>query len=219
MKLVVGLGNPGRKYQGTRHNVGFQVLREIARRREVGRLKSRFGGEIAEASIDGESTVLLWPLTFMNLSGQCVQMAVDYYGLSLGDLLVICDDFNLPLARLRFRPGGSAGGHNGLNDIIRRLGSQFNRLRIGIGVPPPQWDVADFVTGRFDPMDQPVIDTAVIAAADAAEYWISAGIQSAMNRYNGEPQEDKSARLSGKQPADDDGQAHGPQSKPKIDND
>jgi PTH1 family peptidyl-tRNA hydrolase len=190
MKLLVGLGNPGRKYDGTRHNVGFWVLAEIARRHERSRPKARFDGEITETRIHNETTVLLTPLTYMNRSGRSVQMAVDFYKLSLSDLLVLCDDFNLPLARLRLRPGGSAGGHNGISDVIERLGNnQFSRLRIGVGLPPPESDSADYVLGRFEESDRTAIDRAVVRAADAAELWIAEGIQSAMNRFNSDPEE------------------------------
>ena len=144
MKMVVGLGNPGQKYNGTRHNVGFDVIAELARRFDVGRPKSKFNGEIAETRIQDEKTILICPLTFMNLSGQTVRAAVDFYKLELADLLVICDDFNLALGRIRLKARGSAGGQNGLDDIIQRLGSKdFSRLRLGIGQPPPNWEVSN----------------------------------------------------------------------------
>ena len=134
MKLIVGLGNPGAKYRGTRHNVGFDVLSVLARRYDVGRPKGKFNAEVAETRIGNEKAVLVSPLTFMNLSGQSVRAAIDFYKCDAGDLLVICDDLNLELARLRIRKNGSAGGQNGLKDIINRLGHQdFCRLRIGIG--------------------------------------------------------------------------------------
>ena len=148
MKMIVGLGNPGQKYVGSRHNVGFDVIAELANRYEVGRPKAKFNGEFAETIIKQEKVVLVCPLTFMNLSGQCVRAAVDFFKLDLDDLLIICDDFNLALGRIRIRPSGSAGGQNGLDDIVNRLGSrQIARLRLGIGNPPPEWEVANYVLG------------------------------------------------------------------------
>ena len=190
--MIVGLGNPGRKYKGTRHNVGFDVLACLAERYDIGRPKAKFNAEVAETSIKNQKTILLSPLTFMNLSGQSVRAAVDFYKLPLTDLLVICDDINLDVARLRIRPSGSAGGQNGLKDIINRLGSQtFGRLRIGVGRPPPNWDVADFVLGKFFDEDQAAVDQTVVRAANAAEIWVESGIQSAMNQFNADPNKAK----------------------------
>ena len=195
MKLVVGLGNPGQKYEGTRHNVGFEVLAELARRYDVGRPKSKFDAEVAEASIKNEKTVLVSPLTFMNLSGKSVRAAYDFYKLSLDDILVICDDISLPVSRLRLRPGGSSGGQNGLNDIIQRLGSrEFCRLRLGVGRVPSGWDASDFVLGRFNKDDRVEIDVSVMLAADAVETWIESGIQKAMNRFNADPKAAEKAK-------------------------
>ena len=188
MKMVVGLGNPGQKYNGTRHNVGFDVIAELARRYDVGRPKSKFNGDFAETIIQNEKTVLVCPLTFMNLSGQCIRAAVDFYKLELDDLLIICDDFNLALGRIRLRPSGSAGGQNGLSDAIQRLGSQkFGRLRLGIGQPPPQLEVSNYVLGKFSPEDREQIDKAIVRSADATEAWVSGGMQLAMNRFNADP--------------------------------
>lgn len=188
MKLIVGLGNPGRKYNGTRHNVGFDVLACLAQRYDVGRPKAKFNGEVAETVIKNQKTILLSPLTYMNLSGQSVRAAVDFYKLPLTDLLVICDDINLDVARLRFRPSGSAGGQNGLKDIIQRLGSQsFARLRVGVGRPPPHWEAADFVLGKFSSDELPDIESGITRAASAAETWVEQGIQPAMNQFNADP--------------------------------
>ena len=192
MKMVVGLGNPGQKYVGTRHNVGFEVIAELARRYDVGRPKSKFNGEFAETIIQNNKTILVCPLTFMNLSGQTVRAAVDFYKLELADLLVICDDFNLGLGRIRLRANGSAGGQNGLDDIIQRLGTRdFSRLRLGIGQPPPNWDVSNYVLGKFGSEDRVDIDKAISRSADATETWISNGISLAMNRFNADPEKVK----------------------------
>jgi len=185
MKLAVGLGNPGRKYQGTRHNIGFAVIAELAKRLGAGRPKEKFHGELVEAELEGERLLLLGPLTYMNNSGTSVLAARDYFALPNESLLVICDDLNLPLAKLRFRPGGSAGGHKGLADIIDRLGAEeFPRLRIGIGSPPEHWDATDFVLARFAEPERPEIEQAVSAAADAVADWARQGIAYCMNRHN-----------------------------------
>lgn len=190
MKLIVGLGNPGRKYEGTRHNIGFEVIAELARRYDVGRPKAKFNAEIAETIIRNEKTLLMCPLTFMNLSGQSVRAAFDFYKLSRDEILIICDDVNLPLAKLRLRPGGSGGGQNGLNDIIERLGSQqFSRLRIGIDRPPPEWEVSNYVLGRFSTEDLVLIEPSIKLAGDAVACWIGEGIDQAMNRFNPDPEE------------------------------
>jgi PTH1 family peptidyl-tRNA hydrolase len=185
VKLIVGLGNPGRKYEGTRHNVGFVVLNELARRHSAARPKSNFQGEITEAQIAGERTLMLWPQTFMNLSGASALAARDFYKLAEDELLVVCDDFNLPLGKLRLRPSGSAGGQKGLSDIVTRLGSEaVPRLRIGVGPLPENWDPADFVLSRFTKEETPEMEAAIVRAADAVEDWIKLGIDESMNKYN-----------------------------------
>ena len=169
MKLVVGLGNHGKKYEGTRHNVGYEVLAKLARSRATGPPVGRFHGELVDYTGPSGRVLLLSPLTFMNRSGQSVRAAFDFYKLQLSDVLIICDDFNLPLGRLRFRPGGSAGGQKGLADIIERFGTdQIARLRVGIGSPPAGWDAADFVLSRFSAEDRSLIDPAVERAAQGA---------------------------------------------------
>jgi PTH1 family peptidyl-tRNA hydrolase len=185
MKIVVGLGNPGREYDGTRHNVGFEVLALIARRFNAGRPRAKFKAEVVELSIKNQKTILLSPLTFMNLSGQSVRAAVDFYKLPLNDVLVICDDINLDVARLRFRPSGSAGGQNGLKNIIQQLGSQdFGRLRVGVGKTPPNWNASDFVLGKFGAEERSEMDLGISRAANAVEAWIEHGIEVAMNQFN-----------------------------------
>ncbi|HEV3340000.1 MAG TPA: aminoacyl-tRNA hydrolase [Pirellulales bacterium] len=185
MKLVVGLGNPGRKYQATRHNIGYEVLWNLARRYATGSPKSSFQGELVDADLAGVRALLLWPQTYMNRSGVCVVQARDFYKLENSDLLVVCDDFNLPLARLRVRAKGSSGGQKGLEDIIRALGTdEFARLRVGIGSPPENWEAANYVLGKFNKQELTEIEPAIGRAADAAVEWARSGLEPCMNRYN-----------------------------------
>ncbi|MGD9722195.1 MAG: aminoacyl-tRNA hydrolase [Pirellulales bacterium] len=185
MKLVVGLGNPGRKYEGTRHNVGFRVAAEFARRHAKSQPKQAFQGEVVEAQWNDEKVLLLCPHTLMNRSGGSVLAARDFYKLTAEELLIVSDDINLPLGKLRFRRGGSSGGQRGLDDVIRRLGSEdIPRLRVGVGSPPAGRDAADWVLGRFTKAEQSEIEVAIVCAADAVEAWVREGIVASMNRYN-----------------------------------
>lgn len=185
MKLIVGLGNVGKKYEKTRHNVGFDVLDLVVTRNAADSPKEKFEGRTRDVTIGGERGLLLWPHTLMNLSGRSVAAAMAFYQLELGELLVVCDDFNLPLGKLRFRKQGSAGGQNGLDDIINRLGStEFSRLRVGIGPVPDRWNAADFVLGRFGPSDRAMIDEQIDRAAEAVEVWATEGTAAGMNRFN-----------------------------------
>ena len=185
MKLIVGLGNPGRKYENTRHNVGFRVLALLATRYGQGRAQAKFNGEYVAARVDSEAVSLLCPHTYMNRSGASVSAAVNFFKVETEDLLVVCDDFNLPLAKLRFRARGSAGGQRGLEDVIQHLGGQdFARLRIGVGSPPENWDAADFVLSKFTREEAGEIGTAIEQAATAAADWVGQGIEYVMNQYN-----------------------------------
>ena len=185
MKVVVGLGNPGRRYENTRHNVGFEVLAELSRRFRGGRPVVKFEAHVIEVTIFAEKTLLLAPQTFMNLSGRSVGRCVGFYQLPPPELLVVCDDMNLPVGRLRLRPGGSAGGQKGLDDIIRHLRTEdFARLRIGIGRPPDSMDSSAYVLSRFSKSERKTIDEAVVSAADGVERWIESGLEAAMNRVN-----------------------------------
>ena len=185
MKLVVGLGNPGAQYKGTRHNVGFEVLARLSARHATATPRARFQGETVEATIGAEKILLLTPLTYMNLSGASVLAARDFYKVEHADLLVVCDDFNLPLARLRLRGKGTAGGQKGLEDVIRRLGTEeFARLRIGIGAPPAGRDVTGYVLGRFTSEERAELEPALDKAADAVVAWALQGIADAMSQFN-----------------------------------
>jgi PTH1 family peptidyl-tRNA hydrolase len=186
MKLVVGLGNPGRKYEETRHNIGFRVVTELARRFDAPVARNKFDGKYSEIQITGERVLLLCPQTFMNRSGGSVLSSRDFYKINNDDILIICDDFSLPLGKLRFRPKGSAGGQKGLNDVIQRLGSQeIPRLRIGIDPPQEHWDIADYVLSKFSRHELKTIDVTIQVAADAVETWSRAGADACMNQYNG----------------------------------
>jgi len=185
MKILAGLGNPGREYEGTRHNIGFELLRELAGRYDGPRPKAKFDAEIVEISIGSERLLLLAPQTYMNLSGRSVRKAVDFYQATPADVLVACDDINLPLGRIRLRASGSAGGQKGLADILRQLGTQeVPRLRMGVGSPPAGRDASGYVLGRFGKSEMPVVESMVRAAADAVEVWVREGLAAAMNRYN-----------------------------------
>jgi PTH1 family peptidyl-tRNA hydrolase len=161
------------------------VLAELARRAGTGPPRAKFHGELADGELAGERVLLLSPLTYMNRSGTSVREARDFFALADGDLLVICDDLNLPVGKIRLRAAGSSGGHKGLEDIAAKLQSEeFPRLRIGIGAPPEGWDAADFVLARFTSEQLPEIERAVSQAADAAMDWVRHGIAHCMNRYN-----------------------------------
>lgn len=186
MKLVVGLGNPGRKYEGTRHNVGFEVLGRLARECGAGPARRKFDGEVSECPLGGEKALLLAPQTFMNRSGLSVRQALDFYQVPHEDLLIVCDEFQLPVGQVRLRPQGTDGGQNGLADVIRALGTKdFARLRVGIGPVPDRWDPADFVLGKFSASEREIIDVEIARAADAVKLWASDGVAAAMNKYNG----------------------------------
>lgn len=191
MKLIVGLGNPGAQYRDTRHNVGFKVIDEIASRRGVTSWNEKFGGLEAKIRFDDESVILVKPLSFMNLSGQAVQGFSAFYKVETPDILVIVDDVELPLGRLRARPGGGAGGHNGLKSVIQCLGTEaFPRLRVGVGRGEAGSNLSHFVLGRFDDHEQEAIAAAVVRAADASELFVEQGIGPAMNMFNSAPKQD-----------------------------
>ena len=205
MRLVVGLGNPGPEYVGTRHNIGFQVLDELAARLgwiakpdDFNRLaKSRFSaltldGSVNRASGDSEKVMLLKPTTYMNLSGNSVQAASSFFQLAPTDVLIVLDDVALPAGRLRIRAAGSSGGHNGLKDIQRALATdQYPRLRIGIDSPPGRVPQKDYVLGQFSSEQRPQIQQTIPRACGAIVTWIDQGITAAMNQFNAAEDEKK----------------------------
>ncbi len=182
MKVIVGLGNPGTDYEGTRHNVGFEVVDELARRWSAKLKKWKAIADIA--LVNDRGALLVEPRTFMNDSGLAVSAAMAFYKVLPQDVLVIVDDVQLPLGRLRLRRSGSAGGHNGLKSVIQHAGAEFPRLRIGVGRGDPKWDLADHVLARFGTDERKTADEAIGRAADAAETFLDADIEVAMNRFN-----------------------------------
>jgi PTH1 family peptidyl-tRNA hydrolase len=186
MKMIVGLGNPGRSYARTRHNVGANVVLEAARHLGVSLDRGSMQAEWGRGKKDDLEFLLVLPMTYMNLSGQAVSALARYFKIPDEEILVVVDDLNLALGKLRFRSEGSAGGHNGLKSIIELLGRQaFHRLRIGIGAPAGVMQVTDFVLGTFFPEELPVMDAAVKRAAEAAVCWLEKGMAPAMRLYNG----------------------------------
>jgi peptidyl-tRNA hydrolase, PTH1 family len=189
VKLVVGLGNPGERYRATRHNVGFEVLDELARRHGLhdaaDQAKSPAEAHVLRWRRADEAVLLAKPLTYMNLSGGAVQELSHFFKIELVDLLIVCDDVNLPLGKLRGRASGSEGGHNGLRSVAEALGSiDYARLRVGVGRGDARRDLADHVTAEFDADERPGIVTAIARAADAVETWISDGMAKMMNTFN-----------------------------------
>ncbi len=185
MKLVVGLGNPGTKYQGTRHNIGFELIDRLASGGRGASFSRKFDGQVAEIEIDYRRVLLLKPETFMNLSGRSVGQAFRFYKLEPQEILAVCDDLSLPVGKIRIRSGGSDGGQKGLRDITAHLGTdQFPRLRIGIG-DQGDVDAVDYVLSRFRGPERAVIDDSLILASQAVAVWVTQGIDPAMNRFNG----------------------------------
>jgi PTH1 family peptidyl-tRNA hydrolase len=185
LKAIVGLGNPGAQYKGTRHNVGFAVVDELARRAAVDFESAPAEALMARWRRSDEPVILVKPLTFMNLSGQAVGELARYFKIDPADVLVIVDDVQLPLGRLRARARGSAGGHNGLKSVIAHVGEGFGRLRLGVGRGDARRDLADHVLTRFDKDEAAEVERMITRAADAADTFITSGIAAVMNQYNG----------------------------------
>ncbi|MBO5340432.1 MAG: aminoacyl-tRNA hydrolase [Oscillospiraceae bacterium] len=185
--ILVCLGNPGDQYENTRHNVGFMVADEVADRARIPIQKLKYKALTNTTQLGGQKVLIMKPITYMNLSGEAVRQAVDFYKVPADHVLVVSDDTALAVGRLRIRKGGSAGGHNGLKNIIQHLGTdQFPRVRLGVGEKPhPDYDLADWVLGKFQGEDKKAIDAAVKKAADAIECILSDGLDRGMNRYNG----------------------------------
>ena len=185
MKAIVGLGNPGPQYKGTRHNVGFDVIDEIARRQSVGFESAPAEALIAKWRRPEEAVLLVKPLTFMNLSGRAIGELARYFKIEVADLIVVVDEVHLPLGKLRARTRGSAGGHNGLKSVIAHLGDEFARLRVGVGRGGDQRNLADHVLSRFERDEMAEVERMTARAADASEMFITSGIEAVMNAFNG----------------------------------
>ena len=186
MFLIIGLGNPGTKYAGTRHNIGWDAVTAIADATGIALKTKECKGITGTGVIEGVKVKLVQPQTFMNNSGECVRALMDFYKIPADDILIICDDVSLPTGKLRIRAKGSAGGHNGLKSIIAHAGtSDFARLRIGVGEKPEGWDLADHVLGHFPKEEEPEVREALKKAVGAVKCILSDSVEEAMNRYNG----------------------------------
>ncbi|MBI4790971.1 MAG: aminoacyl-tRNA hydrolase [Chloroflexi bacterium] len=184
MKLIVGLGNPGARYAHSRHNAGFMIVDRFARVHELDFARKRFNALIAEGKVGGQRVMVAKPQTFMNSSGEAVGKLFGFYKIAPHDLLIIYDDLDLPLGKIRLRANGSSGGHHGMESIIARIGtSDFPRLRAGIGRPNPDADI-DHVLSNFEAAERDVINETFARAAQAIDVWLADGIDKAMNRHN-----------------------------------
>ncbi|HEY9857431.1 MAG TPA: aminoacyl-tRNA hydrolase [Stenomitos sp.] len=186
MKVVVGLGNPGKQYEETRHNAGFMVVERLAREWGVeGKHESRFEAMVGEGRVGSEKVILVEPITYMNLSGRSVQKVLHFYKLTPDDLLVVYDDFAIALGQVRVRTSGSAGGHNGISSIIQSLNTQsFPRVRVGVGPLPPGASTTKFVLDKFSKAEAPLLEQGLEAAMGAVELAIKESFTSAMQKYN-----------------------------------
>ncbi len=185
MKLIVGLGNPGREYELTRHNIGFMAIDELARRWNISLNEQKFKGVFGAGFVNGEKVILLKPLTYMNLSGESIRPLMDYYKIDVEDFVVLYDDLDIPVGKLRLRMKGSAGGHNGVKSTISHLGTQeFQRIRMGIDRPKNGMKVVDYVLGRFTSEEIPDVNHSIEKAADACEEWLNKPFLQIMNTFN-----------------------------------
>ena len=186
MYLIVGLGNPGKQYEATRHNMGFDAIDYLIEKYNIPQAGVKFNAMYGKGVIGGEKVILMKPLSFMNLSGGPVQEMANYFKIDPEtEMVVIYDDIDLEPGQIRIRKQGSAGGHNGIKDIIRRLGTEkFLRIKVGVGAKPKGWDLADHVLSRFADSDRRLVDEAIENAGDAVEKILSQGPDAAMNEYN-----------------------------------
>lgn len=185
MYIIAGLGNPGKEYTGSRHNIGFATIAKLADKYNIDVTDSKFKGLYGKGMIEGEKVLLVEPLTYMNNSGECIREILDYFKESEENLIVVYDDIDLAPGKLRVRPQGSAGGHNGIKSIIKHLGNQnFKRVRIGVGAKPSGWDLADWVLGHFAGQDKLDAEAGVEKACEAVACIIREDINSTMNKYN-----------------------------------
>ena len=185
MFIIVGLGNPGDKYTGTRHNIGFDIITKLADEHDIKMDFMKHKALCGKGYIDGNKVILAQPLTYMNLSGESVIELINYYKIDQDELIIIYDDISLDVGKIRIRKKGSAGGHNGIKNIIQHLGTQeFNRIKIGVGEKPKQWDLAEYVLSAFAKEDEGAIKDAISNAACACRDIINNDVEYAMNKYN-----------------------------------
>lgn len=185
MYIIAGLGNPGREYAGTRHNIGFDVITRLSDDYNIPLDFKKHKGLCGRGYIEGQKVLLVQPQTFMNLSGESIRELMDYYKIGAEEMIVVYDDISLDIGQLRVRPKGSAGGHNGIKSIIKHMGTQeFPRVRIGVGDKPREWDLADYVLSRFPSEEEPLVREALGRASEACKTIIVHGIEEAMNQFN-----------------------------------
>ncbi|MDF2951718.1 MAG: Aminoacyl-tRNA hydrolase [Anaerocolumna sp.] len=185
MYIIIGLGNPSREWQATRHNIGFDAITHLSDEYNIPLDFKKHKALCGKGYIEGEKVLLAQPQTFMNRSGESVRELVDFYKVSSNEIIIIYDDISLAVGQLRLRGKGSAGGHNGVKSIISHLGSEeFPRIKVGVGDKPKGWDLADYVLGRFNNEEQPIIREALKKTSDAVKTIIMDGMEAAMNLYN-----------------------------------
>lgn len=185
MYIIVGLGNPGREYAGTRHNIGFDVITRLSDDYNIPLDFKKHKALCGRGYIEGQKVLLAQPQTFMNLSGESVRELMDYYKISTEEIIIVYDDISLDVGQLRVRPKGSAGGHNGIKSIIQHMGTQeFPRVRVGVGDKPKGWDLADYVLGHFSSEEEPTVREALGRASLACKTIITDGVEEAMNQFN-----------------------------------
>lgn len=183
--MIIGLGNPGTKYENTRHNVGFDTIDYISNQFGIKVSKLKHKALIGDGNIHGEKVILVKPQTYMNLSGESVREVVEWYKVPMSSIIIIYDDIDLALGSIRVRPKGSSGTHNGMRSVIYQIQSDdFPRVRIGIGRPPEGWELADYVLSKFNTEDRKIINDSIKNSAEAAAAIIKSGVETAMNKYN-----------------------------------
>lgn len=185
MKMIIGLGNPGKAYEMTRHNIGFRVIDELAKRFQAPAMQTKFTGMFTTVHHPDGKVMLVKPLTYMNLSGECVAPLMNYFDVSVDDIVVLYDDLDIAPGTIRLRQKGSAGGHNGMKSLIAHLGtSDFNRIRIGVGRPTGGMKVADYVLSSFTKEEQPIMEEMIHKSAEACEAWLRRPFLEVMNAFN-----------------------------------
>lgn len=183
--VIIGLGNPGTRYENTRHNVGFDTIDRLSKKNNIAVTKVKHKAVIGDGTIEGHRVLLVKPQTFMNLSGESVREIIEWYKISVKNIIIVYDDIDLPVGKLRIRPNGSSGTHNGMRSVIYQIQSDdFPRIRIGVDKPPQGWNLADFVLSKFSSEERKIVEDAIENAAGAVEAILKSGVDNAMNRFN-----------------------------------